>query len=205
MHHITSGGSSETEVNEFTVMPMSAASPQAVTTATPVGKQPRAWRNALVSKVIGAVSRANACLIGGVAPFRPRWTRFAAPTMTANPANRVVRVGVQHGRRKRRHYQARQERRAWRPPWRRLESRLRRLRDGHDGLLPADVAHQHDHARTEARHCRLFRGPEYLPDLLRLRRCAGGQSAERGKCQGWRPNFSFPEEQPAITLGYDAF
>ncbi len=44
-----------------------------------------------------------------------------------------------------------------RPPRRRLEGRLRRLRHRHDGLLPADVADQHHQPRAEARHRRLFR------------------------------------------------
>ena len=62
------------------------------------------------------------------------------------------------------------EGRTWRPSRRRLESRLCRLRDRDDGLLPADVADQHHHARTETRHRRLFRAPVHRPDRV-------GQSA----------------------------
>ena len=62
MHHSTRGGSSETEVKEFTVIPIwdispPAASLEAVTTAIPVGKQPRASRKALESKVMAHISR----------------------------------------------------------------------------------------------------------------------------------------------------
>ena len=58
MHHSTSGGSSETEVKELTVMPIWAAcsdpagSGAAVTTATPVGKQPKASRKARESMAV---------------------------------------------------------------------------------------------------------------------------------------------------------
>jgi hypothetical protein len=45
----TSGGSSESELNELTVMPTGAPSTRAVTTQTPVGKWPSACRKALVS------------------------------------------------------------------------------------------------------------------------------------------------------------
>src|SRR6516164_5357125 len=47
----TSGGSSDSELNEVTVMPSGALSTTAVATQTPVGKCPRACRNARVSKV----------------------------------------------------------------------------------------------------------------------------------------------------------
>ena len=41
----------------------------------------------------------------------------------------------------------------WRgPPRRCLEGRLCRLRHSHDGLLPTDVAYQHNKSRAEARH-----------------------------------------------------
>jgi hypothetical protein len=51
MHQSTIGGSSETEAKELTVIPIcSAALDVVVTTATPVGKQPSAVRNARESK-----------------------------------------------------------------------------------------------------------------------------------------------------------
>ena len=54
MHHKTNGGVSDTDANELTVMPMAGRSPlSVVTTATPVGKQPSASRNARVSNSIG--------------------------------------------------------------------------------------------------------------------------------------------------------
>src|SRR5690606_1751562 len=61
MHHSTRGGSSDTEVKELTVIPIWDASsgaasparvPLVVITATPVGKHPRAFRNARESKSI---------------------------------------------------------------------------------------------------------------------------------------------------------
>jgi hypothetical protein len=43
--NITSGGASDTEVNEFAVMPTSdPSSARAPTTAMPVAKVPKAWR-----------------------------------------------------------------------------------------------------------------------------------------------------------------
>jgi hypothetical protein len=46
-HHSTSGGSSDTEANELTVMTMGRRSAlSAVWTTTPVGKHPSALRNA---------------------------------------------------------------------------------------------------------------------------------------------------------------
>ena len=84
-----------------------------------------------------------------------------------------------HGRRYG-HHQTHQEGRAWRPSWRRLESRLCRLRDRHDGVLPSDVADQHHHAGTEARHRRLFRAPIHRPDRIGLGRRLGRQGDGRG-------------------------
>jgi hypothetical protein len=54
------------------------------------------------------------------------------------------------------HHQEGQEGRA-RPPWRRVEDRLCRLRDGDDGVLPAAVADLDDDARAEEGPRRLFR------------------------------------------------
>ena len=84
------------------------------------------------------------------------------------------------------------------PSWRRLEGGLCRLRDRDDGVLPADVADQHDHARAEARHRRLFRGAEHRAhDLGRGRRAgrhglrpgrrARGRRRVRGQQQGAPP------------------
>ena len=53
------------------------------------------------------------------------------------------------------HHQAHQEGRP-RPPWRRVEDRLCRLRDGDDGLLPADVAARLGDRGRQERHCRLL-------------------------------------------------
>ena len=49
-HHRISGGLSETEVKELTVMPNGPSSVWAVTTQTPVAKPPRARRKAVTSK-----------------------------------------------------------------------------------------------------------------------------------------------------------
>ena len=47
MHQSTSGGSSDTEVNELTVMPVGFPdASSAVMTVTPVAKLPKAWRRA---------------------------------------------------------------------------------------------------------------------------------------------------------------
>ena len=73
-----------------------------------------------------------------------------------------------------------------RPPRRRLEGRLRRLRDRDDGLLPADVADQHHQPAAEARHRRLFRPGQRLPVHLRLRRHPGGHRAGRRRGQEQR-------------------
>ena len=53
MHHSTKGGSSDTEVKLFTVIPIwDTSSKDAVMTAIPVGNAPNASRNALLSKSI---------------------------------------------------------------------------------------------------------------------------------------------------------
>src|SRR4051794_22724118 len=49
-HTSTSGGSRETEVNEFAVTPYRPAGPPVVTTVTPVAKAPSARRNWVESK-----------------------------------------------------------------------------------------------------------------------------------------------------------
>jgi hypothetical protein len=55
MHHRTSGGSSETDAKELTVIPMGGRSAlSAVMTATPVGKHPKASRKARTSNSIAA-------------------------------------------------------------------------------------------------------------------------------------------------------
>src|SRR5690242_20483478 len=54
----TSGGSRETELNELTVIPRSPSGARVVTTATPVGKAPSAFRNSLDVKVIPATQEA---------------------------------------------------------------------------------------------------------------------------------------------------
>ena len=71
---------------------------------------------------------------------------------------------------RRNHHQARQEARARSPPRRRVEGRLRRLRDGDDGVLPAAVAAQRHHRRAEARHLRLLLPGERLALAVRCRR-----------------------------------
>src|SRR5579862_8024709 len=59
-HQRIKGGSSETDVKELTVMPMGWRSAVcAVTSVTPVGKDPNALRNARVSKLIGPASGAG--------------------------------------------------------------------------------------------------------------------------------------------------
>jgi flagellar motor protein MotB len=87
-----------------------------------------------------------------------------------------------------------------RPSRRRVESRLCRLRDGHDGLLPADVADQHHHAGAEARHRRLFRGPKHFADIERLRRRAGRQSSRSARRARSGRNVDQPERQPARAV-----
>ena len=73
----TSGGSSETEVNEFAVNPCGAPpAPRVVTTVTPVTKQPSACRNAAVFE-----SRADSISTSLTSDaLVPRIDREAAPT-----------------------------------------------------------------------------------------------------------------------------
>ena len=77
----------------------------------------------------------------------------------------------QEGRRSRgRHHQ---EDRGWRRrrrPWRRLEGGVRRLRDGDDGVLPADVAAERDDRRPAQGPRRLFQPQQPVePRLVRHR------------------------------------
>jgi chemotaxis protein MotA len=67
------------------------------------------------------------------------------------------------------HHQARQERRA-RSAWGRLEDRLRRLCDGNDGVLPADVAARLHGQGGAAGHCSVFRIAAQSGDGRRRRR-----------------------------------
>ena len=110
------------------------------------------------------------------------------------------RTGCAHGERQRHHHQARKEGRPRRPSRRRVESRLCRLRDGDDGLLPADVAHQHDHPRTEARHCRLFRRTKHLANLQRFGRRSGRHGAGPGRGARGRHHVGLPEADAASAL-----
>src|SRR5882672_10886655 len=60
MHTSTSGGSSETEVNELAVKPRGRPAPSiAVTTVTPVTKQPNARRSSSESNGVGASATAR--------------------------------------------------------------------------------------------------------------------------------------------------
>ena len=63
----TSGGSSETEVKEFAVMPC-GLSPPTVTTVTPVAKAPNARRSSSVSVVVDRAASGATCTLVLLAP-----------------------------------------------------------------------------------------------------------------------------------------
>ena len=127
--------------------------------------------------------------------------------LSSGKTRRAIRRsrGNGHGGRRHRHRQAHQEGRSRRPSRRRVESRLCGLRDRDDGVLPFDVADQHDHPRTEARHRRLLRRAKHFANLERFRRRARRQGHWQGRCARRRPGFGRGQEHAVFAFDLDRY